>query len=128
MGGAPNPWQRGIALVGLNVCRRKHVPLSAVELIELIRVLANGIADASDLLELPLPLRDAVGRLLFLQALQNSLVFERNPQELLLALVPVEALFRDLVGLEDIRLVALHDVGHLLQQNAVLSLNLGVSA
>jgi hypothetical protein len=66
--------------------------------------------------------------LLFLQALQNRLVLESYSEEFFLALVTVEAGLGHLVCLEQVRLVTLHYVRHLLQQNAVLSLDFSISA
>ena len=60
--------QRSITLISLNVGSGEHVPLSAIDLIEFVRILANVIASFSDLLELLFPVSHTVSGLLFLQS------------------------------------------------------------
>ena len=82
--------------------------------------------DLLDFSELLVPLRYTIRRLFLLQSAQNGLVLDRNAQQFLLPLFTIEARLHNLIRIVQGRLVLLHDVRHLLQEDSVFALNLRI--
>ena len=121
-----NVRQRSVALsFSLSRCQRKS--RLAVAVLELVRVLAHVVSDFLDLLKVSRPLGHAIGRLLLLQTLQDSLVLDRNLHQLILSLHSVQTCLFNSIRVVKARIVFLHNVGHFLEQNPVFSLDLSIT-
>ena len=94
---------------------------------ELIWVLAHVVSDFLDLLKVSRPLGHAIGRLLLLQTLQDSLVLDRNFHQLILPLHSVQTCLFNSIRVVKTRIVFLHNVGHFFEQNPVFSLDLSIT-
>jgi hypothetical protein len=93
-----------------------------------VGVLTHHVSVLSLLHVVVLPLLNTVRRLFLLKAAQNGLVLYCNPDQVLFALFSVERLLGlEGRGLVEGGFVALHDIGHLLQQNSIFSFDFGVS-
>jgi len=100
----------------------------AVGLFELITIFTHVVPDLLNLLEILWPLCHAVCRLLLLETSQNSLVFNSNLHEVFFSLNSVQTGLRNTNWIVELRLWILHNIWHFLQQDSVLSFNLGISA
>ena len=99
-----------------------------IPLREGLRELSHVRSDFETLLILGLPLRDRVSGLLLLQAPQKGLVLKGDSGRVVSALVLVEWVDLDSLGVVEFGLCVAHYARHLLKQDPILAFNLPVFA